>query len=253
MAQERKLWAFIACRNQGSRLWGKPLQNLSIDKNITILEYMVKAIKKQNEVEGIVLAISEGVENTTFIDMAEKLKVSYVIGDEDDVLGRLVKCFNICDATDALRITSECPFPAFEYLEQGWSEHINNDVAMSCLDFVPDGCGFEIITKRALTESHKLGDSRHRSELCTLFIRENRNKYLIQQIAPLSTDKRPDLRLTVDYPEDLIVARAVFEGLSSNGTQYPKLSEIIIFLEGRDDLVNLVDRFVDAGMKTMYQ
>ena len=35
---ERKLVAAIACRNQGSRLYGKPIQNLDVEDGITILD-----------------------------------------------------------------------------------------------------------------------------------------------------------------------------------------------------------------------
>lgn len=252
MVEQRKLWAFIACRNKGSRLWGKPLQNLSITKKISILTYLINGIKRNPEVAGIVLAISEGIENEIFMDFAKDLGLSYVIGDENDVLGRLVKCFSVCDATDVLRITSESPFPALEYLEGSWLDHISQDAAMSCLDHVPDGCGFEIITKKALTDSHKLGDARHRSELCTLYIRENREAFPVNQILPKSKDKRPDLRITVDNPEDLILARAVYGALSDGGESYPTLSKIITFLEERKDLIGLVDCFVEEGMKTMY-
>ena len=40
---KRKLVAALACRNQGTRLYGKPLQNLDIDKGITILDYMINS------------------------------------------------------------------------------------------------------------------------------------------------------------------------------------------------------------------
>lgn len=253
MTVQRILWAFLACRNKGSRLWGKPLQNLSIEKQISILDYLINGLKNRSEVAGIVLAISEGIENEIFIEYAKKHKIKFIIGDENDVLGRLVQCFSVCNATDALRITSESPFPALEYLEKALFDHINLDAALSTLDYVPDGSGFEIIQKYALQESHELGEDRHRSELCTLYIRENKDKYPVRYMLPSDVDKRPDLRLTVDYPEDLILARAVFDELSNTGVAYPKLSEIISFLETRTDLINLVDCFVEEGMKTMYR
>ena len=36
--KKRKLAAVLACRNTGSRLYGKPLQNLDVKNNYTILE-----------------------------------------------------------------------------------------------------------------------------------------------------------------------------------------------------------------------
>jgi len=252
MTTDRKLWAFLACRNQGSRLWGKPLQNISIADSITILDYLIHGIKQQKMVSGIALAISQGVENEVFKGVADRHGIPYVVGSEKDVLGRLVQCFEISPATDVLRVTTESPFPAFEYLEQAWTLHQESGAAMTTLDNVPDGCGFEIITKNALVQSHRQGDERHRSELCSLYIREHKDKLLVQNLVPTRTDLRTDLRLTVDYPEDLIVARAVFDSLAKKGKIHPSLSAIVAFLDGHPDLRHLVDQFVPAGMKSMY-
>ena len=80
----------LACRVQSSRLYGKPLQLLNIEKNISILDYLLDHLAATIEIDKTVLAISEGAENTPFISLAEKRGLSYVIGDEKDVLGRLI-------------------------------------------------------------------------------------------------------------------------------------------------------------------
>ena len=37
----RRLVAALACRAGGSRLYGKPLQNLSLEPNLTVIEHMI--------------------------------------------------------------------------------------------------------------------------------------------------------------------------------------------------------------------
>ena len=71
-----------------------------------------------------------------------------------------------------------------------------------------DGCGFEIIKLSALKKSHREGESKHRSELCSLYIRENKLKFKINQVSAPKELYRKDLRLTVDNPEDLVLCRA---------------------------------------------
>ena len=55
---KKKLVAALACRNQGTRLYGKPIQNLDIENGITIIdnkdkqnieENILKYVKKLNE------------------------------------------------------------------------------------------------------------------------------------------------------------------------------------------------------------
>ena len=55
---KKKLVAVLACRNNGSRLYAKPLQNLSINPPINILKMIIETLKKIKSVSEIILAIS---------------------------------------------------------------------------------------------------------------------------------------------------------------------------------------------------
>ena len=63
MKVKKKLVCVLACRNQGSRLYGKPLQNLDIKKKVRVIDYMIKNIKKIKIIKDIVLAISKEKDN----------------------------------------------------------------------------------------------------------------------------------------------------------------------------------------------
>ena len=87
----RKLVAVIACRNSGSRLYGKPIQNLDIKNNITILDNLVSCIKKLKFIDEVCLAVSKEEENLIYKIFAKKNNIKCIFGDEIDVLGRLIK------------------------------------------------------------------------------------------------------------------------------------------------------------------
>ena len=42
---KKKLVAVLACRNTGARLFGKPLQNLDVKKNYTIIDNLINCLK----------------------------------------------------------------------------------------------------------------------------------------------------------------------------------------------------------------
>ena len=63
---ERKLVAAIACRNQGTRLYGTPLQNLDVDKGIKILDNIILCLKSIKVIDEIVLGISTGIDNESY-------------------------------------------------------------------------------------------------------------------------------------------------------------------------------------------
>ena len=246
----RKLVAALACRNQGSRLYGKPLQNLDIEAGITILDNIVQCLSSFSVIDTIVLGISEGNDNLAFIDYARNRDLQYIIGDESDVLSRLIACGELAEATDIFRTTSESPFPFLDLIEEGWKDHMDNGADATFLDHIIDGCGFEFIRLQALQESHARGERKHRSEFCSLYIREHKTDFKIHYLKPPNELIRKDLRFTVDYPEDLIVCRAIYKTLKQFAPRIPLL-DAVKFIDGNADLKGLISPFCEEGYKTM--
>lgn len=202
-------------------------------------------------IDEIILGISNGVENKIFVEIANQKKLKYIVGDEIDVLNRLILCGDAVNASDIFRITSESPFLYYQAVESLWENHITNKFDATFFDDIVDGCGFEIIKLSALKKSHKEGESKHRSELCSLYIRENKSKFKINQVSAPKSLYRKDLRLTVDNPEDLVLCRAVYNEFKEIAPKIP-LEEIIFFLNKNPDLIKLTYPYTEEGYKTMY-
>ena len=249
---KRRLVAAIACRNQGSRLYGKPLQNLDVESGTRIIDNIISCLLEIKCIDEIVLGISKGIENEVFIRVANEKGLRYVVGDEIDVLSRLVACGILSGATDIFRVTSESPFPFYEPVEESWKIHQVSMADATFMDDVIDGCGFEIISLQVLQESHARGGKQHRSELCTLYIREHPEMFKIIKLKPPVGLIRKDLRLTVDNPEDLTVCRRVYAQFKD---QAPMISieKIVNFLDAHPNLIELTYPFTEVGYSTMYR
>jgi len=247
----RKLVATLACRNKGSRLYGKPLQNLDIDHGVSILDNIVDCLKQMPMIDSIVLGVADGVENDMYVGYAQANGIGYVRGEEEDVLERLIRCGDLEGATDIFRSTSESPFLYFDLIDEAWTQHVESNNDATFLDDIIDGCGFEILSLDALKISHNEGEDRHRSELCTLYIRENKNQFKLGYIDPPEKLARKDMRLTVDYPEDLIVCRAVYEKFKDSAPKMPLL-DVVDFLDENKQLLKLTSPFCEEGYNTMY-
>ena len=239
----RKLVAALACRAGGSRLYGKPLHNLDIDKKLTVLEYQIEFLRTQPEIEGIVLGVAEGPENEPFHAIARKHGLASIRGDEVDVLMRLIQCGEAGDGTDVFRITTESPFIYFEPIPDAWRDHVARGNDITSVAGVPDGPGFEMITLETLRRSHRLGDSRHRSELVTLYVREHQDDFKVQTIEAPPEVSRMDIRLTIDYPEDLVVCRRIYEHFKPLAPRIP-LAQIVEHWDAQPDLAALVKPYV---------
>jgi spore coat polysaccharide biosynthesis protein SpsF len=249
---EKRLVAAIACRNQGARLYGKPIQNLDVENGVRILDNIIGCLKTLSFIDEIVLGISEGIENEIFKSIAESKGIRFIIGDQIDVLGRLIQCGKVAGATDIFRVTSESPFLYYQPVEALWLNHVKKNLDVTFFDNIIDGCGFEIISLAALETSHKNGQAKHRSELCSLYIRENRSKFVIENAAPPKDLIRSDLRLTVDNPEDLAVCRTLYNAFKNDAPRFD-IHKLVNFLDQNSKLKELVAPFTEAGYSLMYR
>lgn len=246
----RKLNAAIACRSQGTRLYGKPVQNLDVQRRIRVIDNLIDCLRTVPCIDGIVLGVAEGDENAVYRTLADQKGIGCVVGREDDVLGRLIACGEQTGATDIFRVTSECPFPYFEAIEYGWKEYVAEGADAWFLDEIVDGCGFEIASMAALRIAHERGTAHHK-EHCTLYLRENKDSFhIIRALGPAHLNRK-DLRLTVDNPEDLILARAVYAALGHKAPRIP-VDEIVQFLDAHPELIALTAPFTEAGYSSMY-
>ncbi|MBI3899064.1 MAG: acylneuraminate cytidylyltransferase [Gammaproteobacteria bacterium] len=237
----RRLVAALACRNNGSRLFGKPLQNL-LD-NTSILDQIVAAIRRVGIIDEIVLGISEGAANDIFVDKAHEYGIGYIWGDPQDVLMRLIQCGRMGRATDVFRVTTECPWFAYDLLTEVWTRHKRNGNDITVCDRLPEGINFEIYSLAALERSHANGSAKDRSEFCSNYARHHVDEFKIEVVLPPVDQQRMDLRVTVDYPEDLIVCREIAKACRSS-MPLVSVAQIATFLDSRPDLKALVAPFV---------
>ena len=249
--EARKLTVGLAVRNRGSRLYGKPMQNLDVESGVKILDNIILCLQSVECIDEIILAIAAGNDVSVFEEYAITNNLKTIVGDEEDVLSRLIQCGDKVRSSDIFRVTSESPFPSYDKIEQVWDYHCKKNSDATFYDDVVDGCGFEIIKLETLKESHRLGEARHRSELCTLFIRENIDRFKVSKFEAPKKLIRNDLRLTVDNPEDLIVCKAVYSNFKHLAPRIP-LIKIIQFLDQNKDLIEMTKPFTEEGYKSMY-
>lgn len=242
----RRLAAALACRVNGTRLYGKPLQLLDVARGVSVLDHMIALYRTEPAIGDIVLGVADGAANEPFHDTARRHGITSIRGDERDVLRRLIQCGEAAGATDVFRVTTESPYIYFEAIDEVWRRHVADGNDVTVIDGLPEGSHFEVFRLEALQRSHDRGDSRHRSELCSLYIREHRDEFRLAVVPVPPRVQRQDLRLTIDYPEDLVLCRAVYEALAADAPRIP-LTAIIDLLDARPDLRALVAPYVSPS------
>tara|TARA_B100000686_G_C16708947_1_gene927984 strand:+ start:671 stop:1456 length:786 start_codon:yes stop_codon:yes gene_type:complete len=250
--KQKKLVFAIPCRNTGKRLFGKPVQFIDPARKVTVLEQLVRCIKKVNSVSDIVLGISYGNENKIFEKIAKKNSIKFIYGKEYSPLERVIQCAKKAKATDVLRITSECPFPYYELIDKYWNMHKKTKADGTFLENIIDGCGFEIISLPSLIKSQKKSRAKRHLEDLTYYIRKNYKKFKINKFFGPKELNRKDLRLTVDYPEDLALCRKVYKKFINQAPMF-KIKSIVKFLDKNPALKKMIRPYVRAGYTSMYK
>ena len=232
LKKHKKIAAIIACRVDSERLFGKPLQLID---NYSILHLLIKQLQTSKLLDDIVLAISDKSGNEVFHEFAKQNNIKSISGDDEDVLQRLIDGANYVNADQIFRVTSENPYLYWENIDKIILKHNSGNNDFTYVKDVPIGSGFEIINLDALKKSHLSGKRKHRSELCSLYIRENQKSFKIQSIIPPKKLQCPQIRLTVDTPEDLLVARLIHKSVGSKDNPIPLLN-IINFLNSNAEI-----------------
>jgi len=230
----KKVVSVIACRVESSRLFAKPFHLIDKQK-YSILDLLIEQIKQSKLISDIVLAISENEGNEYFIKFAKENNLKFILGNDRDVLKRLIEGGIFVNADIVFRITPENPYIYWEGIDSVIRKHIDGKYDFSIVENIPLGSGFEIINLDALKKSHKLGSKRHRSELCSLYIYENQKKFKINLFVPEKSLQRPEIRLTVDNPEDLLVVMKIYEKLGKGKKPIP-LKHVIEFLDKHPEI-----------------
>ncbi|MBL6989681.1 MAG: acylneuraminate cytidylyltransferase [Bacteriovoracaceae bacterium] len=242
------LIATIACRNNSARLYAKPLQILQTK---TVLDFLIFQLKERKEIKDIVLAISEAPGNEAFIDYAKQRDIPYILGDDTDVLKRLINACKKVGGDTVFRITSESPFPYLEGLPEAVETYDLKGSDYLCYAKLPDGCNFELISLSALEKSHANGEKKHRSELCTLYINENKDQFQIDVLNIDESLQRPSYRLTIDYPEDLILCRKIVNALGGDSAYIP-YKNLIQFLDDNPKVRGIVENLENENYVRPY-
>lgn len=205
----------VSARMASSRYPAKALALLAGRPLLEVLFERLRAL----EGYGLVLATSTNPENAPLVELAERLGVTAFRGEEDDVLRRHIDCAHSVGAEHVVRVTGDNPLTDTETLEKLVRLHLSQAADYTYVpgDALLMGILSEVISTRALEISWERGEARHRSELVTLYIKEHPEQFRIA-LGTLAPDLyRPDLRLTVDEPEDVELMQRLFEHLTGDG------------------------------------
>lgn len=208
-----KVVAIVQARLGSSRLPNKVMLPIG---GVPMIELLLRRLSGATEVDQIVVAAPETLENLPLVEYVRRLGFSCVEGSEDDVLARFIKTARAHEADVIVRITGDCPLVDSKLVD----EAVREFKAMA-LDYYsnvapptfPDGLDIEVFSAVALEQAGAEAKSGSDREHVTPYLRANED---LRQGNMAWSEDLSALRWTVDERVDYEVIRQIFDHFAPN-------------------------------------
>lgn len=208
-----KVVASIEARMGSTRLPGKVLMDI---EGQPALQRLITRLKKCRCLDDIVLATSTSPADDPLANWAKSLGLPCYRGSEDDVLQRVVDAQLMMNSDVVVEVTGDCPLLDSEIVDLGIETFLANDcdvVTNTRVASYPQGADVQVFRTDALAYIAKNINDPAVREHVSLYFYENPSLYrVIHLIAPLE-QRAPNVRLQLDYAEDLKFLREVYRYL----------------------------------------
>lgn len=212
-----KIGAVIQARTSSTRLPGKVLKNLPCSSEITVLQQVIRRLKKSKKLDRLIVATTIDKEDAEIVKLAEKEAVQWFRGSLENVLERYYFSAKEHNLDIVVRITSDCPCIDPEIVDLLLEQHVkeNADYTSNILTRTyPRGLDVEVLNFAALEKACR--EARYAFEkehVCPYIYKTNPGIFKIQSIKAPAELTAPEIRITIDTEEDYTLLCAVFDCL----------------------------------------
>jgi len=235
----------IEARMGSIRLPGKTLSEIC--DGMHLLECVVRRFRLSSRVDDVLVATTTGTADDPIADWCHAYGVSLFRGSENDVLDRVTGAASHCGADAIVQMGADSAYLDYQLIDQlvdiylqGEHDYVCNDLNLT----YPLGIYAHVVNVSRLIElNQRVGLSGKDREDVVRYIWEHPEQYRICNIEADSEFSCPELRLTVDYPEDMDLARRLYRYFG--GYQFTTADIIALYRESPDlfaDVSGLVQR-----------
>ncbi len=211
----------LQARMGSMRLPGKTLAPI---EGRTILAHCIERLRYRSGLR-VIVATTTSSDDDVLSSEARRLDAPVVRGPVDDVLSRFVLAADTFDLVTMVRATADNPAVDMDAPRRTLDLLARTGAAHVVEHGLPYGAAVEAISCAALREAGAEATEAYDREHVTPFLTRGRRFLALDALAPARV-RCPELRLTVDTPEDLEFVRRVY-AFSSPGEGPAPLSELI--------------------------
>lgn len=202
----------IEARMGSSRLPGKTLSEIYSGKHL--LECVVSRFRLADSIADVVVATTTEPGDDPIVEWCNVNGTSFFRGSEDDVLGRVAGAAEHFGADAIVQMGADSAYLDYLLVDQLVERYLHGDFDYVCNDMkltYPLGIYAHVVNVKKLVElTKKTGLSKEDISDVVRYIWEHPKSYVISNLEAPQEFHYPELRLTIDYPEDLEQAKKVY-------------------------------------------
>ncbi len=223
----------IIARLKSTRLPRKVIREV---KGRPIITHMIERLKRSKETDQIVMCTSTNTEDDPLVTLAHDEGIHAFRGDEKDVVRRMYNAAESFGADYILTITGDCPLVDPEYADRIVEEYrCSNPDLIRALQ-LPHGAYSYGIKPNALKKviNIKKDDD---TEVWGPYFTDT-DLFDVHDLSIDREHRKPGIRMTLDYPEDLEFFKAVFDELY-RPDRYFGLDDILSLLDEKPEITKI--------------
>lgn len=236
MINGKKIVATIEARMASTRLPGKVMLPFVGKPG---LEIMIERLQRSRTVDAIVVATTTNPKDEAIVRLCRKLGVPFYRGSEEDVLKRLVETAQSISADIIVETTSDCPVIDWRHADHlvnlffsGSYDYVSNIITRS----FPRGFDVQVFPLPILEQVEKIAKEHTYREHPSFFIYTHPDQFRLKNWRARGKMHWPDLRVTLDTPQDYEALTQVFNSLYPQNHDF-SAADVVDFLHSHPEIV----------------
>jgi spore coat polysaccharide biosynthesis protein SpsF len=207
----------ITARLKSTRL---PLKVIKPIHGKPMVVHMLDRLKLANEPEEIIICTSTVGQDDPLEEIAAQEGVQCFRGDPEDVLLRLTNAAEAFDVETIISCTADNPFVDPAYIDKLYQYHIGQKNEFTKINGLPWGVFSYAISHAAMKRACDIKNERDTEVWHAYFTDTGYFRWGALEVQDTAI-RWPELRLTVDTPEDFEMVTRVFDELYEPGRVFP--------------------------------
>lgn len=218
----------------------------------SLLYRMVERLQQIKHKASIVIATSENAEDDVIEDFCQAKNITCFRGSLNNLLDRHYQVGVLTNADIVIKIPSDCPLIDPRIVDKVLDFYFENE---GKYDFVsnlhpatyPDGNDVEIMTFEALKKAWQEATRPLELEHTTPYFWENPDKFRLANVTwETGLDYSMSHRFTIDYYEDYLFIKRVFEELYPQNPAF-SLEDILTLLQEKPEIYEINQHFAGVN------